>query len=67
MRTSGSTSAVQTILYSRVAVGSVAFLNNSLGLPLGSVVRPKDVAIPVGILKPGRGISLEQIGKPVWH
>ena len=44
MRTSGSTSAARKILYSRATVGSVAFLNNSLGLRLGSVVQPRDAA-----------------------
>ena len=49
MRTSGSTSVAQRILYFRAPAGSVAFLNNSLGLPLDSVVQPRDAVMPVGV------------------
>ena len=66
MRTSGSTSVAQRILYFRAPAGSVAFLNNSLGLRLDSAVQPRDAAMPVGVPRTGRGTSLEQIGKPVW-
>src|SRR4029450_1234575 len=65
MRTSGSTSAARRIFF-RAPAGSVAFLNNSLELRLGSVVQPRDAAMPVGVLRDGHGASLEQIGKPVW-
>src|SRR5262245_21422843 len=67
MRTSGSTSAAQRILYFRAAAGSVAFLTNSLELQQGSVVQPGDAAMPVGVPRDGHGTSLEQIGRHVWH
>src|SRR5262245_16250896 len=66
MRTSGSTSVAQRIFF-RAQAGSVAFLNNSLEPRLGSVVQPRDAAMPVGVLRVGRGTSLEPIGKPAWH
>jgi len=62
----GSTSAAQRIFF-RAPAGSVAFLNNSLGLQLDSVVQPRDATMPVGVPRAGRGTSLEQTGKPVWH
>ena len=52
---------------SRAPVGSVAFLNNSLEPRLDSAVQPRDAAMPVGVPRAGRGTSLEQTGKPVWH
>src|SRR5262249_15219780 len=66
MRTSGSTSVAQRIFF-WVPAGSVAFLNNSLGLRLDSVAQPRDAAMPVGVPRDGHGTSLEQIGKHVWH
>src|SRR5437016_8410032 len=66
MRTSGSTSAVRRIFF-RAPAGSVVFLNNSLELRLGSVVQPRDAAMPVGGPRDGHGTSLEQIGRHVWH
>src|SRR5262249_32703697 len=65
MRTSGSTSAVRRILHFRTPAASVAFLINSLDPPLGSVVQPRDAAMPVGVLRAGHGTNPEQIGRHV--
>ena len=40
---------------------------DSSQLRLGSVVQLKDAAMPVGVPRDGRGISLEQTGKHVWR
>jgi len=61
-----SASAVRRIFF-RAPAGLVAFLNNSLELRLGSVVPPRDAAMPVGGLRDGHGTSLEQTGRHVWH
>src|SRR5215471_11685560 len=65
MKTSGSTSAARRILHFRAPAVSVVFLINSLEPPLGSVVQPRDAAVPVGVPRAGPGTSLEQIGRHV--
>ena len=52
--------------HSRAPVGSVAFLNNSLGLPAGQRGPAQGRRHAGGRTQGGRGTSLEQIGKPVW-